>query len=64
MFEAFVIWLVEAMVAMAGPTGVSAGTYFAIEVVANVIAYSAIIGAGMAASRLLAPKMPSMSDPV
>ena len=62
MFEAFVVWLVEAMVAMAGPTGVSAGTYFAIEVVANVIAYSAIIGAGMAASRLLAPKMPSMSD--
>jgi len=59
MFAAFITFLVEAIATLAGPAGISATAATAI---AYTIAYTAIIGASMAVSKLLAPKMPSMGD--
>jgi hypothetical protein len=59
MFAAFITFLVEAIAALAGPAGISATVATAI---AYTVAYGTIIGASMAVSKLLAPKMPSMGD--
>ena len=59
MFEAFVLFLLKFVVVPLIPAGTSAAVATAI---AYVIAVTTIIGVSMGVSRLLAPKMPSMSD--
>ena len=55
MLEAFAIWLVTVVFNIAGGSALGTALIFAIPIVITV-------GASMAASRLLAPKMPSMGD--
>ncbi len=55
MFEAFTYWLVTVFFDIAGGSALGTALIFAIPVVLTV-------GLSMAASRLLAPKMPSMGD--
>lgn len=59
MFEAFVLFLLKFVVVPLVPAGTSAAVATAI---AYVIAVTTIVGVSMGVSRLLAPKMPSMSD--
>jgi hypothetical protein len=55
MLEAFAIWLVTEILGIAGGSALGTALIIAIPIVITV-------GASMAASRLLAPKMPSMGD--
>ena len=55
MLEAFTYWLVTVVFNIAGGSALGTALIFAIPIVITV-------GASMAASRLLAPKMPSMGD--
>jgi len=55
MLEAFAIWLVTVVFDIAGGSALGTALIFAIPIVITV-------GASMGVSRLLAPKMPSMSD--
>ena len=55
MLEAFTYWLVTVFLDIAGGSALGTALIFAIPIVITV-------GASMAASRLLAPKMPSMGD--